>query len=158
MWFCMFKTCLRHVESAFCKSDRYFFTLAHPRCHEHGHALRSSPQWKLFCATVLLSLWMYWSFFLPLQDSRTSLCLVLVLSFFVSSSHLEVSSSFAFLSSPRVFSSFRKLVFWGFLCHAPFCLFCPRPFQQRHFLQDHALGAKSCRSSGQRLQIINNMP
>lgn len=95
-------------------------------------------------------------FFLPLQDSRTSLCLVLVLSFFVSS-HLEVSSSFAFLS-PRVFSSFRKLVFWGFLCHAPFCLFCPRPFQQRHFLQDHALGAKSCRSSGQRLQIINNMP
>ena len=32
----------------FCKSNddsnRYFFTLAHPRCHEHGHAVRSSPQ------------------------------------------------------------------------------------------------------------------
>lgn len=148
MWFCMFKTCLRHVESAFCKSFfRYFFTLAHPRCHEHGHALRSSPQWKLFCATVLL----------PSPSGLQDISLSCLSPFLFVSSHLEVSSSFAFLS-PRVFSSFRKLVFWGFLCHAPFCLFCPRPFQQRHFLQDHALGAKSCRSSGQRLQIINNMP
>lgn len=95
---------------------RYFFTLAHPRCHEHGHALRSSPQWKkgkhifdvfwrfeavigrdrcfyffcvlqtacvstslncffFLCHDASVSLNVYWSF------SRTSLCLVFVLSF-----------------------------------------------------------------------------